>query len=660
MKIEALDTMQNPRATLRHSSAESMKKSKLLFLILMLPLPVIAALIVFYFQGNSLIDSGQSTQSAYGSSNAAIAEKAQAITSFTFSPATMVGGDKTSGTITLRHPAPAGGVTITLNSSGLAVARIPKSVIIPAGERSASFEIATSKVSAQTTVGLSASYQSETQTDSLTVLPPERAGWYVAPDGSPKGKGTLDSPWDLATALAKDGSGAEVKPGDTIWLRGGRYTGNFVSTLAGKENAPIIVRALPGERVVLDRGAVSQAKQPALKVKGGWVWFWGLEIMNSTTDRSRKSPYDGKDEPWRGSGADVYAPNVKFINMVFHDNGHGIWDKEDMTEVHGCLFFYNGNNKREHALYIGNTNGTKYITDNILFAQGGYGILAHSNSPSSSQKGLHLEGNVSFNNGMLTLDDQTTGNIQVGGVQGVSAERIVLKNNYVYNSAETAASKNHGIRLGYEDKGNRDARLLDNYIVSRDPIRLWWWQSIEFLGNTIYSPAESLNLELPQGISPSAYRWDFNTYFSGKKSGASFSKDLSSFSFTRWQQTSGLDAHSQVIQTAKLRPEGVRVFVRPNRYERGRAHIIVFNWDLREQVEVDLSSILPQNARFEVRDAQNYFGEPVLSGNFKGAQIQLPMKLQQVAPPVGNVERVPLHTAPEFAVFIVKLQTGKN
>lgn len=658
MRIETVNTIHNPHAALRNPVAESMKKSKLLVLILMLPLPVIAALVVFYFQGTGLRADGQSPHSNNAAIAEAVAAKAQAITSFTFSPATMVGGDKSSGTITLRHPAPAGGLTIAINSNGLTVARIPKSITIPAGQQSASFEITTSKVSAQTTVSLSASYASETQTDSLTVLPPERPGWYVAPDGSPKGKGTHNSPWDLATALAKGASGVEVKPGDTIWLRGGRYTGNYVSTLTGKDNAPIIVRALPGERVVLDRAAVNQAKQPALKVKGAWVWFWGLEIMNSTTDRSRKSPYDGKDEPWRGSGADVYAPNVKFINMVFHDNGHGIWDKEDMTEVHGCLFFYNGNNKREHALYIGNTNGTKYITDNILFAQGGYGILAHSNSTSSSQKGLHIEGNVSFNNGMLTLDDQTTGNIQVGGVEGVSAERIVLKNNYVYNSAGNAASKNHGIRLGYEDKGNRDAHLLDNYIVSRDPLRLWWWQSIEFLGNTIYSPGQSLDLELPQGLSPSNYRWDFNTYFSGKTSGASFSKDFSSFSFTRWQQTSGLDAHSQAIKTTTLRPEGVRVFVRPNRYEAGRAHIIVFNWDLREQVAVDLSSVLPMNASFEVRDAQNYFGEPVLSGIYKGSQVQLPMKLKQVTPPVGNVERTPSHTAPEFAVFIVKQKSG--
>lgn len=657
MRIETLSARQFGGWQSR--PAKSMKKSRLFYLCLMLPLPLIAALVLLQFQGAWLRADNQPPSGGFNSALSAEAAdaKAQGITSFTFSPATMTGGDKTTGTIRLRRKAHANGVTIAISGDNSGTARTPKSITIPAGQESASFEIPTSRVTTLTSLTFTASFQGEAQTETLMLLPREQRAWYVAPDGSPKGKGTLNSPWDLGSALAHGPSRTEVKPGDVIWLRGGRYAGAFVSTLQGKENAPIIVRALPNERVILDRAGVSEAKQPALKVKGGWVWFWGLEIMNSAPDRSRKSPYDKKDEPWRGSGADVYATNVKFINMIFHDNGHGIWDKEDMTEIHGCLFFYNGNNKREHGLYVGNTNGTKFITDNILFNQGGYGILGHSNSPKSSQKGLHIEGNASFNNGMLTLDDQTTGNLQVGGVEGIGAERIVLKNNFVYNTLSNAASKNHGIRLGFEDKGNKDARVLDNYIVSRDPLRLWWWQSIEFLGNTIYSPDKSFDLELPPGANYASYRWDFNTYLSGKASGAAFSHNLDSYTFARWQKTSGLDLHSQSINA--LRPEGVRAFIRPNRYEAGRAHVIIFNWDLKERVAVDLSSVLKTGAQYEVRDAQNYFAEPLLSGTYTGAPLLLPMKLRQVATPVGNVERAPVHTAPEFAVFVIQQKSGR-
>ncbi|HYJ84636.1 MAG TPA: hypothetical protein VEW46_01105 [Pyrinomonadaceae bacterium] len=484
--------------------------------------------------------------------------------------------------------------------------------------------------------------------------PATKRQWFVSAAGSPTGQGTQSSPWDLATALAQGPDHTRIRPGDIVWLRAGRYTGTFKSTLNGNENEPIIVRAFPGERVIIDKATVNLEKQPALKVRGSWVWFWGIEIMNSSPNRQRNSPLTGRDEPWRGSGADVYAPHVKFINMIFHDNGHGIWDKQDMTEVHGCLFFYNGTNKREHAMYIGNSVGTKYITDNIIFAQGGYGLLAHSDSLSSSQKGLHLEGNVSFNNGMITNDDQKTGNLQVGGVSGVSAERIVLKSNYIYNTTTNATHKNNGIRLGYQDQANKDVTMLDNYVVSKTPLLIWWWQAVNFEGNTIYSTGDDLlELKRPAGGVSSNYRWDFNKYFAPAPS---FSNDNQTLSFRDWRQLTRLDSHSQIAGTS--RPNGVRIFVRPNRYEAGRANIVIYNWDLKDHVAVDVSSALPVGSSFEIRDAQNYFAEPVLRGTYKGGPLLLPMKLTAVHAPVGNVERIPRHTPPEFGVFV--LQTTKK
>ncbi|MFN2491866.1 MAG: hypothetical protein ABR501_03165 [Pyrinomonadaceae bacterium] len=641
-----------------------MRNSKLAVLtILALPLPVFAALISIQCHTSGLTTERPLTEDVVavnerlteGRTKAAAAG-GQTITSFIISPATVVGGKLSVGTVYLRYPAPAGGVVITLMNSEPSGADIPQRVTVPEGKNTAGFPITTKPVRTQASLSLSVTCLTTTATDVLTLLPPERRGWYVTPAGNPMGQGTQTSPWNLPTALAHGPQGTEVQPGDTIWLRAGRYVGTFVSTLNGKENAPIIVRSYPGERVIFDKASVTESKQPALKVKGSWVWFWGIEVMNSNPDRRRNSPYSGNDEPWRGSGADVYAPNVKFINMIFHDNGHGIWDKQDMTEIHGCIFFYNGNNKREHSLYIGNASGTKYITDNILFAQGGYGILAHSNSASSSQKGLHLEGNVVFNNGILTNDDQKTGNLQVGGVRGVSAERIVIKNNYIYNPATNANNKNNGLRLGYEDTGNRDVKLLDNYIVSKTPLLLWWWQSVDFQGNTIVSQDESVDLKLPGNITVSNYRWDFNSYFSERREPV-FANDAGILGFSRWRQTTGLDSHSQAIGT--LRPRGVQIFVRPNSYEAGRANIVVYNWDSQSDVVVDISSVLTPGTNFEVRDAQNFFGKPVLSDTYKGQPIRLPMRLAQVPLPVGGVERVPAHTSPEFGVFVLQTSTGK-
>jgi hypothetical protein len=58
--------------------------------------------------------------------------------------------------------------------------------------------------------------------------PLSAAEWYVAPEGKDTGKGTKEAPWNLRTTLNHP---AAVRPGDTIWLRGGTYAGHFQGNL---------------------------------------------------------------------------------------------------------------------------------------------------------------------------------------------------------------------------------------------------------------------------------------------------------------------------------------------------------------------------------------------------------------------------------------------
>src|SRR6188768_3996124 len=94
--------------------------------------------------------------------------------------------------------------------------------------------------------------------------------FYVAPTGQSSGDGSISSPWDLQTALNHPSS---VRPGDTIWLRGGTHrianrVTKFVSKLAGTSSQPITVRQYPGERAIID-GNIQQ-------ILGGWVNYWGF------------------------------------------------------------------------------------------------------------------------------------------------------------------------------------------------------------------------------------------------------------------------------------------------------------------------------------------------------------------------------------------------
>jgi hypothetical protein len=59
--------------------------------------------------------------------------------------------------------------------------------------------------------------------------------YFAAPEGQEGNPGTLEAPWDLASAL---GGAHPVAPGDVIWVRGGTYQGKFEVRLAGPGPRP--------------------------------------------------------------------------------------------------------------------------------------------------------------------------------------------------------------------------------------------------------------------------------------------------------------------------------------------------------------------------------------------------------------------------------------
>jgi len=222
--------------------------------------------------------------------------------------------------------------------------------------------------------------------------------YFIAPWGTPLGDGTSDRPLELATMLS---SRSSVNPGDTLILLGGTYHGEFVSTLAGAENNPIIIRQAPGARATIDG---------TLTVQGEWATYWGLEVTNSSRDRSKPRP----------TGVNVVGPHTKFINMIVHGggNGFGFWTPAVDSEIYGCIIFDNGwqgpdpDRGHGHGIYTQNETGTKRIVDSIIFNGFGFGI--HAYTEGGSLKGFHREGNTVFNSGSATRRNHRYDNILVG------------------------------------------------------------------------------------------------------------------------------------------------------------------------------------------------------------------------------------------------------
>ena len=128
--------------------------------------------------------------------------------------------------------------------------------------------------------------------------------------------------------------------------------------------------------------------------------------------------------------------------------------------------------------------------------------------------------------------------------------------------------------------------------------------------------------------------------------------------FDGWRAATGLSATDVALSTP---PTGVRVVVHPNKYEPGRAFVVVNNWGQQGTVGADLSGVLDRGDRYEIRNVQDLFGAPVATGVFHGAPVQIPM--QSIAPPatIGRPAPDRTPTGPLFDVYLVeKLPHGKS
>ena len=162
------------------------------------------------------------------------------------------------------------------------------------------------------------------------------AQYFVAPNGSPTGDGSQNRPWDLNTGIGED---SKVEPGSIVWLRGGKYGnggGTIINSMVvGKPGSPIIIRAFPGEHVVIDG---------SIMVYGEWTTIWGLEVLSSHPKRSTNQTGSRPTDIVRSVGINVLAPNTKFINNIVHDQseGFGFWSQAVDSELYGNIIYNNG------------------------------------------------------------------------------------------------------------------------------------------------------------------------------------------------------------------------------------------------------------------------------------------------------------------------------
>ena len=459
------------------------------------------------------------------------------------------------------------------------------------------------------------------------------ADFYASPDGRRVSDGTRKRPWPLHLALQEK----SLQPGDTLWLRGGHYSGPFVVKQSGSSSAPVVIRAFEQERVTID-GGTNEARTHPLTIEGRWVTVRDLEVIHTAT---------WLPEAQTPVAVQCKAPYIKLINLIIHDAGQGIgaWMEASALEVTGCLIYHNGQRALEHGIYAQNDagTGTKTIHDNIIFNNAGFGIHAYTQQGQLS--GFDFQGNILFNNGSKQGGDTRYDSIFVGGEP--AADRIVARSNYTFFS-EGVSRPNLRFSTGdHQARPHGKLLVADNYIVGGIGFTAEDWQEITFTNNVVVNWAARLTqTRLPFATKWSAYNWNFNRYYGPAVYGVG---NQLHWGLDQWQRATSLDLQSH--HTSKLPPRN-EVFVRPNAHEPSRAHIVAYNWEGHPRVAVSLNHLLRVGQSFEIRNAQDYFGRPVISTVFDGQTVLLPTTNLFSDPPRGGPVKMPV-TGPLFNVYVL-------
>lgn len=154
------------------------------------------------------------------------------VQSVSLSPSAITGGQASTLTVRLATPAPNGGVQVQLNSDNPAVAPVPASVSIPAGQTSATVRVNTTAVANRATVNLTASLNGSHSSGTLAVNPPAPVSITISPSAVPGGR--------TATATVVLNANA---PSGGLWLQVSNNNSSRVWT-------PASVYVRPGTRTV--------------------------------------------------------------------------------------------------------------------------------------------------------------------------------------------------------------------------------------------------------------------------------------------------------------------------------------------------------------------------------------------------------------------------
>ena len=356
------------------------------------------------------------------------------------------------------------------------------------------------------TTGITVNVDISSSTNSLTA-PASSTGnsYYISPSGSDSsGNGTITSPW-----LTWTHASSKLKPGDTLYARGGTYynqggwgsggTANWYSA-SGTQTAPVTFKAYPGETPVFDGGAKATSNSSILS---GYEWTGGVGVGLCFSNGISWVVVDGIvfqhysfdaaiiAADWGGGG----ASNVVIQNCTIHDCG-------------GANATSSGDNQ-DHAIYLGAGTANFTIKNNLIYniaacgitgwhAPGASNVVMYNNVISACRFGICFGDGANgldiYNNTIdrcnYGIDCGNAGDTDPVGVYNAVVENNILTDNTVC-----------GLRVGSFDKTQVSSDYNLYYGNAADVI--WTGTSYKLAGFQSLRPETSGNELHSVGANPS-------------------------------------------------------------------------------------------------------------------------------------------------------------
>lgn len=267
-------------------------------------------------------------------------------------------------------------------------------------------------------------------------------------------QGTLQDPLTLSEALAT----TRIKPGHTVWLRGGVYSGEFAVGITGTAEAPITFRPYPGEIAIIDGSLLLQTAHVT----------WRDMIIRYSGWTTRETEIAGSAPPGMplGKGVHLRGANTKLINCIIHDCSGGPATSIGAVgaEVYGCVIFNNGwsgpDRGHGHGFYVQSLSATPQLfRENIVFHHFSTGIKMYAEGVDLS--GYRVTGNTCFCTGvpyaLTPILNHKMWNIWAGGY--LNQYDIEMRENMTWHRPGEGQPNDQGWGGGL-----RDLVVVDNYM----------------------------------------------------------------------------------------------------------------------------------------------------------------------------------------------------